>query len=68
MVRKILRRPAVQEATGLSRSAIYEMIAKGTFPKPIKLGPRAVGWTDSDIEAWQAERIAERDAFEPEAE
>lgn len=43
---KIIRLPAVTNLTGLSRSAIYERISKGTFPKQICLGNRAVGWTD----------------------
>jgi prophage regulatory protein len=48
----IHRRPAVEKLTGLKRSSIYEMIAKGEFPKPVKLGPKAVGWRESDIAHW----------------
>ena len=48
----ILRRPAVEQLVGLGRSTIYAMIAEGTFPKPVKLGKRAVGWRESDITAW----------------
>jgi prophage regulatory protein len=55
----ILRLPAVKAATGLSRSTIYLRIAQGTFPRPIGLGSRAVGWLDSDIRAWQRQRIEE---------
>ena len=57
---KIKRRPAVEAKTGLSRSTIYEKIKDGTFPKPVKLGPRAVGWFDSEIDAWLEERLAQR--------
>ena len=56
---KILRRPAVEAATGLSRSTIYQMMSTGLFPKPIRLGPRAVGWRESDLSAWLEERAAE---------
>lgn len=52
MAQRILRRPEVENRTGLSRSTIYAMMADGTFPKPIRLGKRAVGWRDSDIAAW----------------
>ena len=52
----ILRRPAVEAATGLSRSTLYEMIANGRFPKPVRLGARAVGWRESEIAAWLGER------------
>jgi prophage regulatory protein len=48
----ILRRPEVEARTGLSRSTIYAWMKVGTFPKPVKLGARLVGWIDSDIEAW----------------
>jgi prophage regulatory protein len=32
------------------------MMAEGTFPKPVKLGKRAVGWRASDIAAWLESR------------
>jgi prophage regulatory protein len=51
-VTKILKRPAVEARTGLSRSTIYAGMAKGTFPQAVKLGPRAVGWREADIAAW----------------
>jgi prophage regulatory protein len=53
----ILRLPQVKARTGLSRSSVYLQIAKGTFPKPIQLGERAVGWLDSEISQWLASRI-----------
>lgn len=48
----ILRRPAVEIRTGLSRSSLYAMMQRGEFPRPIRLGRRAVGWRLSDIERW----------------
>ena len=39
--------------TGLSRSSIYLRISKQEFPKPLKLGRRAVGWPEAAIIAWQ---------------
>ncbi|WP_350030014.1 MULTISPECIES: AlpA family phage regulatory protein [unclassified Caballeronia] len=48
----ILRRKRVEELTGLSRSTIYARINKKTFPAPIDLGPRSVGWRIGDIEAF----------------
>lgn len=54
----ILRRDAVERMTGLSRSTLYAKVAAGEFPKPIKLGARAVGWLERDIAAWQEARIA----------
>jgi prophage regulatory protein len=60
--RRVLRFPHVKVATGLTRTTIYEGMVAGTFPKPIRLGVRAVGWLASDIDQWLDQRIAERDA------
>lgn len=54
----ILRLPDVKARTALSRSCLYQLIAEGDFPRPINLGPRAVGWLESEIEDWLAARIA----------
>jgi prophage regulatory protein len=35
-----------------SRSWIYTEMAAGRFPKPIKIGARAVVWRESDIASW----------------
>jgi prophage regulatory protein len=47
----------VQSRVALCRSSIYAAIKKGTFPAPIRLGERAVGWLESDVNFWLAERI-----------
>ena len=57
---EIKRRPEVEAKTGLSRSTIYEKMKNGTFPKPVKLGPRAVGWLATEVDAWISERISQR--------
>ena len=57
----ILRRPEVEARTGLACSTIYEGIKAGTFPAPIQLGPKSVGWVESEINAWLAARVAARD-------
>lgn len=54
----ILRRPEVEARTGLSRSTIYLKVAQGSFPKPINLGPRAVGWVASEIDAWLQQQLS----------
>ena len=53
----ILRLPAVKAKTGLSRSTIYLRVAQGTFPKPVGLGGRAVGWLEAEIQDWLQRRI-----------
>ncbi len=55
---RILRRPEVELRTGLSRSAIYALMAKQQFPAAIPLTAKAVGWLESSIEKWIAERAS----------
>ena len=57
MATTILRLPTVKVRTGLSRSTIYLHIADGSFPRPLSLGARAVGWLESDIEEWISLKI-----------
>lgn len=54
----ILRRREVEARTGLSRSTIYLRVAERTFPGPISLGGRAVGWVEDEIEAWLQQQLA----------
>lgn len=56
MTEPYLRRPAVQIATGLSRSSLYAMMASGDFPRPVRIGKRAVAWPESAVTAWLASR------------
>lgn len=56
MTEQLLRRPDVEARTGLSRSSIYRMMDEGEFPRPIRVGRRAVAWRASDLERWQAQR------------
>ena len=55
MVKKIYRLPEVMSLTGLSRSSIYLRISVQEFPKPIKIGRRAVGWPEDSLIAWQGD-------------
>lgn len=55
----LLRWPDVQKRIGLSKSYVYHLISLGAFPQPIKLGPRASGWLESEVNAWIEHRIAE---------
>jgi prophage regulatory protein len=58
----LLRRPKVEERTGYSRSTIYAKMDAGDFPRCVKLGPRAVGWVESEVDAWISARIEARDS------
>ena len=52
MAQQILRLPAVKARTGLSRSTIYLRLSQGTFPKKVSLGPRCIGFVESEIDDW----------------
>lgn len=54
----LMRRKTVQELTGLSRSGLYVAIKNGAFPKPIKIGLRAVAWKATDIYTWIESKIS----------
>ncbi len=55
--RRLLRLPEVKEKGGLSRTAIYKLIAEGQFPRQVCIGPRTVAWCQDDLEAWIEQRI-----------
>lgn len=62
----VIRRKGVEARTGLSRSAIYAKMGHNpkrpsdhdpTFPRPINIGAKAVGWIESEIDAWLTAQI-----------
>ena len=57
MATTILRLPEVKAQTGLSRSTIYSRVKNNSFPSPISLGPRSVGWVEAEIQEWLQEQI-----------
>ena len=65
----ILRRKQVEARTGLSRSTIYAKLRQNpkrpgdydpTFPTPVSVGAKAVGWVESELDAWIAAQAARR--------
>lgn len=61
-ISRLIRRHEVENRTGKSRAGIYESMDAGTFPRPVKIGPRAVAWVESEINDWLRQRIADRDS------
>lgn len=63
MPQAIIRLPIVKARTGLSRSTIYDRINSKSahydpsFPRPISLGARSIGWVEAEIEKWISERV-----------
>ena len=62
MTNRILRLPDVLNLTGLARSTIYAKISAGQFPKPFKLGQRAVGWLEADVHSWIETKVLESES------
>jgi len=56
----IIKLPEVVERTALSKASIHVFIKKGTFPKPIPLGARAVGWIEEEVNSWIRSRAEMR--------
>lgn len=54
----ILKSAEVTRRTGYPPSSIYCRASQGTFTKPIKIGVRASGWPDFEVESICAARIA----------
>jgi prophage regulatory protein len=61
-LRRIMHMRDVVKATGESRSTLYKRIAEGELSKPVKLGVKLSGWPEDEIAAYNAARIAKRDA------
>lgn len=62
--RRILRLRQVIQRIGLKRDSIYRGARENWFPKPIKLGERASGWFEDEVDAWLQQRADERDGQE----
>lgn len=49
---RLLRKSEVLRLCALSRSTLYAQIKAGEFPRPVRLGPRAVAWREKEIRDW----------------
>lgn len=59
MPKSFIRLPEAMTRTGYSRSGIYKLISQGRFPKPVKIGTRAIAFIESEVDEWINQRIAE---------
>ena len=53
---RLLTRRDVEKWCQIARTTIYRLMRAGQFPEPIRIGPRAVRWLRSEVEAWLASR------------
>lgn len=61
----LLRRPAVQDKTGLKETQIDELEKNNEFPKRVQISARAVGWVESEVDEWIHQRIRARETTPP---
>jgi prophage regulatory protein len=54
---RILRLPQVIALTSLSPATIDRQEKIGHFPRRRRIGLRAVGWLESEIQAWLSNRV-----------
>ena len=57
---RIMRLPEVIEAVSLKKTTVYDLIRRGIFPVPIRLGLRSVGWYETEINDWLQSRARAR--------
>lgn len=63
----VLRMSQLTRKVGKSRSTIYEALDPRsprydpTFPKPLYLSARSVGWVESEVDNWLRARLLARD-------
>lgn len=49
---RLIRLPEVISRVGLKRSAIYQRMSEGRFPKSRSLGGKCTVWVEAEIDAW----------------
>ena len=59
MTESLIRLKKVEAKTGIKKSMVYDLMSKNEFPKPIKIGDRAVAWIESEIDQWIKNKIPE---------
>lgn len=59
---RVIRHAEVRQKLNVSGAKLFDMVAKGIFPKPFVIipGGRAVGWLEADVDAWIVGRSADR--------
>lgn len=49
---RLIRLPEVMDRVGMKRSAIYQRMKEGRFPRARSLGARCAVWVESEIDDW----------------
>jgi prophage regulatory protein len=54
---RLLRLPQVIDRVGLRRSRLYQKVAAGEFPAPVRISANAIGWLEHEVNRWIERRI-----------
>jgi prophage regulatory protein len=57
---RLIRLPEVMSRVGLKRSAIYQRMSEGQFPKSRSLGGKCTVWVEAEIDDWIGGVISDR--------
>lgn len=60
-IRRFVRLPEVLAAVGVAERTLYDLMRRGEFPRPAKIGAMSV-WVEDEIAQWQRARLSERSA------
>ncbi len=53
---RLLNERQVAELVGVSRSTLRRMVLANEFPRPIRIGKRAIRWRKSEVLEWMDSR------------
>lgn len=59
MSQTLIRMPETMRRTGYGKAWLYRLINQNKFPKPVKIGSRAIAFVESEVDDWINQRIAE---------
>ncbi|MHB9807053.1 helix-turn-helix transcriptional regulator [Pantoea ananatis] len=59
MSKTLIRMPEAMRRTGYGKAWLYRLISQGFFPKPIKIGSRAIAFVETEVDEWIEQRIKE---------
>lgn len=57
MSKTLIRMSETMRRTGYGKAWVYKLIAQGKFPKPVKIGSRAIAFVESEVDDWINQRI-----------
>lgn len=57
---RFLRMAEVEIKVGLKKRTIQYMVKSDSFPKPVRLNERSIGFVESEVNAWMLARMEKR--------